>query len=274
VTEDALTTAKKAQHSDVVTALARLGFVVTGALFLLLGWIASRIAVGGSGAASSADQSGALAQLASAPGGPVLLWLTVIGFTALGFWHLLQGISRLRIRRTDGRGGWTDAAKPIATAVVYFVLGYTATTFATGAGRSSKQRTQDLSAVLMAHPVGKAVLLVAGGVILGVAAYHMYKGVTQKFTEDLSGPGDDGVGTAVRALGTVGYALKGVAFAIVGVLVIVGVLRSNPSKASGLDEALRTLRGEPFGTALLLAVAVGFACYGLYMFARARYSRF
>jgi hypothetical protein len=273
VTDEALTAAKKAQHSDLMTALARLGFVVTGALFLLLGWIAGRLALGGSSSAPNADQSGALTQLASAPGGPVLLWLTVIGFASLGLWHLLQGLSMLRVRPDGRRGGWSDAWKPIATGVVYFVLGYTATTFARGAGHSSKKQTQDISAMLMAHPLGKVALVLAGVVILIVAAYHVYKGATQGFTEDLRGPGDDGVGTAVKTLGVVGYVAKGVAFAIVGVLVIVGVLRSNPAKASGLDEALRTLRGEPFGTALLLAVGVGFACYGLYMFARARYSR-
>ncbi|HEX5511518.1 MAG TPA: DUF1206 domain-containing protein [Actinomycetales bacterium] len=274
MTERALTAAKKAQHSDLMTAFARLGFVVTGALFLLLGWIAARIALGGSNAGPNADQSGALAQLASAPGGPVLLWLTVIGFAALGLWHLLQGLSRLRVRPDGRRGGWSDAWKPVATGVVYIVLAYTATTFASGAGHSSKEQTRDISAVLMAHPLGKVALVVAGVVILVVAAYHVYKGVTQNFTQDLRGPGDNGVGAAVRTLGVVGYVAKGVAFAIVGVLVIVGVLNSNPAKASGLDEALRTLRAEPFGTALLLAVAVGFACYGMYMFARARYSRF
>ncbi len=274
MTEEALTAANKAQHSDLMTALARLGFVVTGALFLLLGWIAARIALGGSNAGPNADQSGALAQLASAPGGPVLLWLTVIGFASIGLWHVLQGLSRLRARPDGRRGGWSDAWKPVATGVVYFVLGYTATTFARGVSQSSKEQTRDFSAVLMAHPAGKVALVLAGVVILVVAAYHLYKGVTQNFTEDLRGPGDNGISAMVKALGVVGYVAKGVAFGIVGVLVIVGVVRSDPAKASGLDAALRTLRAEPFGTALLLAVAFGFACYGLYMFARARYSRF
>ncbi|HEX5533222.1 MAG TPA: DUF1206 domain-containing protein [Actinomycetales bacterium] len=274
MTQSALTTADKAQHSDLMTALARLGFVMTGALFLVLGWIAWRIALGGSDAAPNADQSGALAQLASAPGGPLLLWLTVIGFASIGLWHLLEGLSRLRVRQTGRRDRLADAWKSIATAVVYFVLSYTATTFASGSGHSSRKQTRDISAVLMGHPAGKVALVLAGVVILAVAAYHFHKGVTLKFTEDLRGPGENGIGAAVKALGVVGYVAKALAFGIVGVLVIVGVLRSNPSKASGLDEALRTLRAEPYGQTLLLAVAVGFACYGLYMFARARYSRF
>ena len=42
---------------------------------------------------------------------------------------------------------------------------------------------------------------------------------------------------------------------------------------TGLDGALKTLRDEPFGTALLVAMALGFAAYGLYSFSRSRHAR-
>jgi hypothetical protein len=37
-----------------------------------------------------------------------------------------------------------------------------------------------------------------------------------------------------------------------------------------MDAALGTLRDQPFGTALLLAMAVGFAAFGVYCFVWAR----
>jgi hypothetical protein len=50
-------------------------------------------------------------------------------------------------------------------------------------------------------------------------------------------------------------------------------IRSNPGEAGGLDAALRTLAAQPFGTFLLIAVAIGFAAYGIFCFAAARSHR-
>jgi hypothetical protein len=50
-------------------------------------------------------------------------------------------------------------------------------------------------------------------------------------------------------------------------------LRPGPDRVlhrSGLDAALRTLATQPFGTALLIAVAVGLAAFGVYCFAAAK----
>jgi hypothetical protein len=46
-----------------------------------------------------------------------------------------------------------------------------------------------------------------------------------------------------------------------------------PNKAVGLDAALTTLATQPYGTALLLIVAAGLACFGLYCLFDARYRR-
>lgn len=97
----------------------------------------------------------------------------------------------------------------------------------------------------------------------------MVKGVKRRFLDDLSrSPGR----WAVLA-GQLGYIAKGVALAVVGLLFVSAAVRSKPSEAGGLDAALRTLLDQPFGVALLLAVAIGLACYALYSFVRARYGR-
>ena len=44
-------------------------------------------------------------------------------------------------------------------------------------------------------------------------------------------------------------------------------------EATGLDGALRSLLGAPLGRIVLSLVALGFAAYGVYSFARARYAR-
>ena len=77
----------------------------------------------------------------------------------------------------------------------------------------------------------------------------------------------------VRWLGTLGYVAKGVAFAIVGALLVDAAVTDDPQKSTGLDAALRTLAHEPFGEFLLIVVGVGIAAFGVYCFFQARYRK-
>ena len=83
--------------------------------------------------------------------------------------------------------------------------------------------------------------------VLGIAGYHVYKGWTKKFLEDLrEHPGD----WAVTA-GRIGYIAKGIALVIVGFFFLVAAWQADPDKAQGLDGALKTLKDAPFGPFLL-----------------------
>ena len=50
-------------------------------------------------------------------------------------------------------------------------------------------------------------------------------------------------------------------------------VQADPERAEGMDVALRTLAGLPFGAVLLCLIALGFAGYGVYAFARARFAK-
>ena len=58
-----------------------------------------------------------------------------------------------------------------------------------------------------------------------------------------------------------------------GGLVATAAWTYDPSKAGGLDGALKTLRDQPFGTVLLGLAGLGFVAFGLYGLAEARYRR-
>lgn len=62
------------------------------------------------------------------------------------------------------------------------------------------------------------------------------------------------------------------ALTVVGGLFGLAAVEADPEESSGLDGALKMLAAQPLGTALLLAVAVGLALYGVYSIARARYA--
>ena len=121
----------------------------------------------------------------------------------------------------------------------------------------------------MAHPGGRVLVGLVGLGILAIGAYHVYKGWTAKFEEDLVGR----PGVWVVRAGRVGYVAKGVALGIVGLLFVVAGLRRTTKDATGLDGALRVLRAQPFGQYLLTLVALGLVAFGVYTLARARYTK-
>jgi hypothetical protein len=260
-TSQAAGAARQAASSDKLELAARVGYAVSGLLHLLIGWIALQTAFGGGG--ESADQSGALSQIAEQPFGRVLLWIGVAGFLGLGLLYLSQTFW------TSQKTG--ERVKAAAKGLVYLALAWTTFTFAQGSGTDSSEQSTDMTAKILELPGGQVIVSVIGLVVLGVGGYHVYKGWAKKFLEDLSGGTGGTVGRAVVRLGMFGYVAKGVALAVVGVLFVVAAIQSDPSEATGLDGALNTLREQPFGVFLLVVIALGFAAYGVYSFARARY---
>ena len=96
--------AGRAGNSDALEHLARVGLVALGVVHLLIAWLALQLAYGGGG--GSADQSGAMATVASQPFGKGLLWVLAVGLIALAVWQLaelLRWVPRLR--------GWARARR-------------------------------------------------------------------------------------------------------------------------------------------------------------------
>jgi hypothetical protein len=259
-----------ATQSRVVQAVARAGYPISGVLHLLVAYLIVRIALGFGG---EADQTGALATLAGSGGGPVPLWIVAAGLVVLALWRLAETVLGLH------PGEHTDAdkrsspmgnrLKAFGLALVYCAVAFTAVQFALGVTRENRTTTAGLSARLMQSGEGKAVLVVAGLVMTVIGSYYVHKGATRKFLNDLTVPG----GRLITVLGVCGHVAEGAVLAAAGLSVIAATYLSDPAKATGLDAAVESLGRAPFGTAILIAAATGFAAYGLYSVALARYSR-
>ncbi|WP_423918654.1 DUF1206 domain-containing protein [Frigoribacterium sp. 2-23] len=264
-TDDARGVASRLQNSRPMTTLARVGFAMNGVIHILIGVIALGVAFGDGG---EADQGGALGQLASHPGGAVLLWVIVVGLWALGSFQILEAAL---VRGTE-RDDWAERAKAGGKGIAYLAVGFTAFTFARGGSSDSSGQTQSISARLLAAPGGVVLLVVLGLAVIAIGAYLVAKGARQKFREDLVVPAGSAGRTTV-ALGVVGYVAKGVALGVVGVLFVVAAVTADPSEATGLDGALKSLASLPFGQVVLTAVALGLIAFGVYSFVRARRAR-
>ena len=252
---------------------ARAGFAISGVLHLLIAYIVLQLALGGPAPSGNADQSGALATLAGQTGGAVMLWVAAVGLVALGLWRLAETVlgshpGEASRRRSDDDGA-VKRVKAFALAVVYFAMAVAAARFAMGSGKSTSRENAGKSAQLMQSGWGRAALIVIGLVVIGIGGYHVYKGVSKKFEKDLK----VSPGRWITAIGVGGYTAKGLVFIGAGILVLVATLRFDPSKATGIDGAVKTLGEAPFGKFLLILAALGIAAFGAYSFVRGRYAR-
>ncbi len=262
-------TATEMAQNSVFERSARVGYIVSGLLHLTIGYLAIRIALGSGG--GNADQSGALAAVAAKPGGIVALWVAAVAFLVMALWRLVETVlGRSTDPKSQGASSEVlDRAKAFALAVVYFALAYSTFGFARGAGKSTGEQNSGISARLMQTGAGTIALIAGGVIIVAVGGYHVYKGASRNFLDDLNGRSSD----LVRRLGMVGYIAKGLAIAGAGILVIVAAILMEPNKATGIDGALKTLGAQPYGAALLIAAGLGIITYGLYSFAMARYTK-
>lgn len=248
--------ARKVRDNPATGFLARLGYAASGVLHILLGIIAARIAWFRTG--GSADQSGAFATLRNEPLGAVALAVLTVGFAGLAVWQVSTAVGAAR--------GAGDRLKAAGKAVVYGALTWTGARFLLGRPSSSRGQSEDFTAKLMAEPGGRIAVGAVGVVVLVIALFHVYKGWSGRFRRDLARD----PGRFVTAAGHVGYVAKGVALGVLGALFVTAATQDRPTRAGGLDAALRTLGQQPFGSVLLTVVAVGLVAYGVYCFGRAR----
>lgn len=261
-------TAAEAADSRALTFAARGGFVMSGLMHLLIGWVALRIVWDGGG--GSADQSGALRMIAHLPGGKVLLGAGGISMIALTIWFLLQ--AWFGARRTPGPAAavW-EVIRSVGKAVVYAALAVTALRFSMGGGADSSEQAESFTAGLMHSVGGRVAVLLLAAVVAGVGIGHVVIGVRRRFLRQLEDEGGRTVGAALRLSGIIGYVAKGVALIAVGTMIGWATVSADPQKSTGLDGALTTMAGLPAGRSALAVVGAGLVSFGIYCLFRARH---
>ncbi len=256
----------------VLEFVARVGLIAYGVMHFLIAYLALRLAWGVD--AGDADQTGALQTVADGPAGPALLWAIGLGMLSLALWQagevllwwhgLLEREHRVRTA--------VVISKCLAKALVYAVLGVTALLFAAGLEYEADERLQDLTDETLDVPGGTALVLVVAVGVVAVGVYTLVRGVTGGFMRDIDLPAaPDRWEPLIEHIGRVGYVAKGIAFGLVGVLLWQAAMSADVSTATGLDGAMTAIASVAAGPWLLTAVAMGFAAFGVYARARARY---
>jgi hypothetical protein len=267
--------ANRAEHSTTHRWLGRVGDASYGVVHLVVAVLALQVAFGGSsGSGGELDQKGAVKAIAAQPFGAVLLWVLALGLFAFAIWQILtaafgfQWVTKKgkRTRRRIGAGG---------RAVVAIALGaFALETLFSGDSGSGNGKQQELTARILGWPGGQVIVGAVAVGILAVAFGMGSRGVRRSFMQDLETQRlSSATKSWVEVLGLVGFLAKGVAFGVIGGLVLTAAIEFDPKKAGGLDAALKTLAGQPFGVVLLVVVALGLAAYGCYCFVEGWYRK-
>ena len=254
--------------SGPVDVLVRLGLAARGIIYVVIGAIAVMLALGA--ARHVPDRAGALEAIASKPFGYLLLWFITVGFGALALWKLVQA-AVARLNPTESyrlRAAGCAVAYVIACITTYWFVRY---------GRvpaSSDTTSRDLTATVMSYSGGQLIVVLAGLVIAAAGIYMVVQALRLDFTRYLRmGWMSRRTQDTVVRLGQAGYAARGIIVFLVGVTVFAAGVTYHPARAEGLDGALRTVAGWPFGPVLLILVALGLIAFGLLSFFEARWRR-
>lgn len=267
---EAAAAASRAADSPWLDRLARVGLAARGLVYVLVALLAARIAFGRRD--QGADQKGAFQTLAQNGPGRVVLWVVVVGFAGYALWQLSE--AAFGARDADSATERTGR-RLVSVAKVVSYSGLALAAAKTAAGRPSGSRSgETATATLLGRSGGRPLVVLGGLVVIGVGGYLAYRGATKAFERRLALSRLSATARqAVVRLGQAGHVARGIVFGILGVLVIAAAVTFDPSKARGFDAALTALAGQPYGRVLLLLVALGLLCFGVFSFAEARYRR-
>lgn len=260
--------ARRASDTRPARALARGGLAARGIIYILIGLVAILVALGHG--SHEADQQGALQLLAGKSYGTVALWLLGIGFAAYALWRLSE--AAFGVAGEGNRAG--PRLRSLGRTVVYAGLAYLTFKVLSGTQGSQAQKQQDVTASVMQHAGGRWLVGIAGVIVVVIGIVLITEGARRKFLKFLkTWQMRPRTLRVVKALGVIGTIARGVVVAGVGILVIDAAITHSPQKSGGVDQALLTLRDQPFGPVLLVVVALGLVVFGVYGLCEARWHK-
>lgn len=256
------------EASPWIEPLGRFGYAAKGVVYAIVGVLAMQAAIGAGGATT--DTRGALQRIVDAPFGRVLLGLVAVGLLGYAIWRLVQAFLDTENKGSDGKGYAMRAFYAIV-GILYLGLALSAVQLVLGSGGGGGNE-QGWTARLLAQPFGRVLVGLIGLGVIGAGLYQLGKAYTARFREELRlGEMSPTEQTWAMRAGRLGYAARGIVFALIGAFFGIAALQSDASEARGFAGALQTL--ADFGPWLLGAIALGLIAYAAFCFVEARYRR-
>jgi hypothetical protein len=258
----------------------RVGIASRGVVFVVLAYLVARIALGalGDGGTSKAASGPGVAEAIGAQtGGRLVLVLLGVGLLLYAVFSLLEAV---RENDSSNVKRWGKRARSVWQMAVYASFGVLCIVKAASLGGSSgssshsNRQQEQWSARVLRWPAGWFWLGLLGVVLFVIAGAQVYGCLRRHFMKDLDQVRmSERMRRAAVAIGVAGHLGRAAAFALVGWFVLQAAIENDPQKGRGVDGSARMLASSSGGPALLWALAVGLALFGIHQFVEARFRR-
>ncbi|MFT4934208.1 MAG: hypothetical protein ACI9LT_000883 [Pseudoalteromonas distincta] len=256
-----------------LTQLAcRFGYAARGFVYLSIGVIAVLAAV--ELVPEAEGSMGALRAWAEWPLGYVLLWITGLGLYGFAGWRLLQSVFDADRQGRELKAIVSRIGQAIS-GFVYGGLGYSVfgalDTLEDLAEPDDRDAEQAAAQQALSMPGGVWLIVGVGVFIMAAGLANMVKAARGNLDKNLVC--EDRLSQAAGLVGRIGYGARGLAFLVSGGMLARAGLSAQAEDAAGLGDALQALERAPFGSPLLVLVALGLVAFGLFALMEARYRR-
>jgi hypothetical protein len=259
-------------------AVSRVGLVCRGTVYLLVGYLALRLALAAHGRRGAPASSAGAVQAVSEPAwGRILLVLLVAGLGAYALTQLIEAVFRPS-HATGTMGRWRQRAVSSWGCLLYlaFCLSTARLVLVTPAQQetagSEQRQDTDVTAALLGTGWGRLLLAGVGVALVAAGVEVGRRSVRLDFRERFTAAHmSRALATLTRALGGFGCAARAVVFVLAGFFIVKAAVLSNSTPAKGLDAVFRSVASSAYGSWLLALLASGLVCYGLYCLLEARY---
>lgn len=237
--------------------VARAGLTAKGVVYGLLAVLALQIAMGDG---AQADSQGALRALSRQPVGTGLLALLALGLIGYTVWQAVT------VWQCDHWRGRITAGLRM---LIWGGLAISALRMVLDAEMTDDQE-QNVTAWLLDAPMGQWIVALGGLVLVGVGLAYLRHLKGDRYFKDM-GAVPHGTRSWLKGVTVTGIWAKAGVYALVGAFLVRAAIRHEPESGVGLDAALSQVAQRSYGTYVLAAVSIGFAAYGVWCLARARY---
>ncbi len=259
------------QRSRAFCWSVRAGFITRGVTYGVIGGLAAALALGAGSAGASPNQQGALALIAAAPLGRVVIAVAAVGLLAYALWKLGQSVMG---RGPEGGGGtsFKDRVANLSAGVAYLLFfGVALQVLIGAAGRQAGEQGETHG--VLGWPGGQFIVGGAGVILAAVSLYQIYQAVCGQFLDDNKshemGRIEERLFTGV---GGVGLVARAGVFALVGYFLCRTAIEFKETGV-GLDGTLAKVHQQPYGNLILALVAAGLLIFAVFSFFEARYQR-
>lgn len=242
---------------------ARVGYAARGVVYLSIGSIALMAALNLWPRAEGAI--GAMEAWGRWPWGLLLLWLVGAGLYGFAAWRAAQSVLDADRLGTSPKALASRAGQAISgVAYASLAVAVFGLIDAIEDLREADDRAATRAAIetALAMPLGGLAVTGLGLFVLGAGVGGIVRAFIDHFGPDLDCSRD--ARTWAGALARYGYAARGVALAVAGVMFVRSGLEARAADAGGVEGALNLLAAGPFGELALGLTAVGLLAFGAF----------